>query len=157
SRTVEAHQGWIRDVVAVPDGSRVVSAGDDMVVRVWETATGRLVHTLQGHARLTPQGHVTALYAVAISPDSRYVAAGDRVGELRVWELETGKPAQVFQVPMLYTYDPRQRKRSIGGIRSLAFSPDGSQLAVGGIGQVENVDGLAGPALVEVWDWRKPA
>src|SRR5262249_10637064 len=29
-------------------------------------------------------------------------------------------------------------------------------LAVGGIGQVGNVDGLAGPAHVEGWDWRKP-
>ena len=155
-RSAEAHQGWVRDLAALPDGSRLVSAGDDMLVKVWETDTGRLIRTLEGHAKRTPQGHVTALYVVAVSPDGKYLASGDRIGEVHVWDADTGKLLQRFQVPVLYTYDPRQRKRSIGGIRSLAFSPDGKHLAVGGIGQVENVDGLSGPVHIEVWDWRQP-
>jgi len=155
-RTVAAHEGWVRNLAATPDGSRLVSVGDDMLVKVWETDSGRLAHALEGHARHTPQGHVTALYAVAVSPDGRFAASGDRIGEVRVWELDPGRLAQRFEVPVLYTYDPRQRKRSIGGIRALAFSPDGNYLAVGGIGQVGNVDGLAGPVHVEVWDWRQP-
>jgi WD40 repeat protein len=155
-RIVEAHRGWIRDLALTPDGNHLVSAGDDMLVKVWETETARLVRTLDGHEKRTPQGHVTALYAVAVSPDGKHLASGDRIGDVRVWELDTGKLVQRLQTPVLYTYDPRQRKRSIGGIRSLAFSPDSGLLAVGGIGQIENVDGLAGPAHVDVWDWRKP-
>jgi WD40 repeat protein len=155
-RSVNAHEGWVRDLAALPDGSRLVSAGDDMLVKVWQTDTGKLVRTLDGHAKKTPQGHVTALYVVAVSPDGKHVASGDRIGAVRVWETATGKLAQSFAVPTLYTYDPRQRKRSIGGIRSLAFSADGNYLAVGGIGQVGNVDGLSGPVHVEVWDWGKP-
>jgi WD40 repeat protein len=156
-RSAQAHAGWVRDLVATPDGTRLISVGDDMSVKIWETDTGRLVRTLDGHAPRTPQGHVSALYAVAVSPDARYAASGDRAGQVCVWELDTGKQIQQLAVPVLYTYDGRQRKRSIGGIRALAFSRDGSALAVGGIGQVGNVDGLAGPAHVEVWDWRKPA
>ena len=154
-RSIEAHQGWIRDVTALPDGSRLASVGDDMLVKIWDSKSGELVRSLEGHAKVTPQGHVTALYVVAVSPDGKYLASGDRIGEVRVWETETGKLAQTFQVPILYTYDQKQRKRSIGGIRSLAFSPDGKQLAVGGIGQIGNVDGLEGPAHVELWDWEK--
>jgi WD40 repeat protein len=155
-KSAEAHAGWIRDLAAFPDGSALVSVGDDMLVKFWNTTSGELLRSLDGHAKTTPQGHVTALYAVAVTPDGRYVASGDRIGEVRVWEIETGKLAQLFQVPILYTYDPKQRKRSIGGIRSLAFSNDGKQIAVGGIGQIGNVDGLAGPAHVELWDWQKP-
>lgn len=155
-RTVEAHAGWMRDLVAFPDGKRLASAGDDMLVKLWDAESGGLVRALDGHDKRTPQGHATALYALAVSPDGKFLASGDRIGAVRVWEVDTGKLAARFQVPTLYTYDPRQRKRSIGGIRSLAFSADGGVLAVGGIGQVENVDGLAGPAHVELWDWRKP-
>jgi WD40 repeat protein len=154
-RIVEAHQGWLRDLAATPDGKLVVSTGDDMLVMLWDV-NGRLVRTLEGHDKRTPQGHVTALYTVAVSPDGKHVASGDRIGTVCVWEIETGKLAQRFQVPTLYTYDPRQRKRSMGGIRALAFSGDGSLLAVGGIGQVENVDGLGGPAHLEIWDWKRP-
>jgi WD40 repeat protein len=156
-RNLEAHAGWIRDLLVTPDGTKLISCGDDMLVKVWEADSGKPIHACDGHAKRTPQGHVTALYALAVSPDGKFVASGDRIGAVNVWEVETGKQVQHFDVPILYTYDPRQRKRSLGGIRSLAFSPDGKHLAVGGMGQVENVDGLAGLVHVELWDWQKPA
>jgi hypothetical protein len=54
----------------------------------------------------------------------------------------------------MYTWDPRQRRHSIGGPRSLAFSHDGTRLAIGGMGQVGNIDHLEGKSRVEVFDWR---
>lgn len=155
-RTVPAHDGWVRDLLVTPDGGQLVSAGDDMLVKLWDTDTGRLVRTFPGHDPKTPQGHVTALYCLALTADGKTLASGDRHGTVIVRDLATGTVLQRFSVPTLYTYDVRQRKRSIGGIRALAFSPDGSVLAAGGIGQVENVDGLGGPAHVELWDWRSP-
>jgi len=53
----------------------------------------------------------------------------------------------------LETWDPVQRRHSIGGPRALAFSPDGALLAIGGMGKVGNIDHLEGKARVE--DWQK--
>ncbi len=153
-RAVEAHDGWLRDVAVFPDGKKLASVGDDMLVKIWDAGTGELLQTCDGHARRTPEGFATALYAVAISPDGKTVASGDRIGEVCLWEADTGKLAARFQAPTFYTFDPVKRSRSIGGIRSLGFSPDGSRLAVGGIGQVTNVDGFVGPCRVELWDWQ---
>ncbi len=156
-RRIDAHQGWVRQVQVTPDGARTVSVGDDMLIQVWDTDSRENVHTLAGHAKATPQGFVSALYALAISADGQWLASGDRVGEVRVWNLDQGREVARFQAPEVYTFDPRARKRSIGGIRSLAFSPDGRHLAVGGIGKVGNVDGLEGLARLELWDWQGDA
>ncbi|MGE0606627.1 MAG: WD40 repeat domain-containing protein [Pirellulales bacterium] len=155
-RQVEAHAGWIRDIKLVPGTGLLATVGDDMLVKLWDVETGAAVRTLEGHAQRTPQGFVTALYVVAPSTDGQFLATGDRIGEVRVWETFTGTLAQSFQVPLLYTYDPVQRKRSIGGIRAVAFSPDGTRVAAGGINQINNVDGLQAPLHVELWDWRQP-
>jgi WD40 repeat protein len=72
-----------------------------------------------------------------------------------VWEAASGKPAAALEAPGMYTWDPVQRRHSIGGVRTLAFSPDGRLLAAGGIGKIGNIDHLDGPSRVEVFDWAK--
>jgi WD40 repeat protein len=153
-RTVEAHAKWIRGVAATRDGKIVVSVADDIVARLWDAASGKLVHELRGHAEQTPHHYPSMLYAVAVSPDGRHVATGDKVGHVIVWDTATGKPVATVDAPEMYTWDPTARRHSIGGIRALAFAPDGSQLAVGGIGKIGNIDHLEGKPRVEVFDWR---
>ncbi len=153
-RQVDAHTKWIRDVAATVDGSVVASVADDMVCRLWDGQSGAKLHDLSGHAPQTPHHFPSMLYACAFSPDGRYVATGDKVGHVVVWEVASGRQAAALEVPAMYTWDPKQRRHSIGGIRSLAFSPDGTRLAVGGMGQVGNIDHLEGLARVEVFDWQ---
>jgi WD40 repeat protein len=116
--------------------------------------SGRLIHELRGHEELTPTHFPSMLFACAISPDGRLLATGDKVGHITVWGLETGRKQAALDAPEMYTWDPVQRHHSIGGIRSLAFSPDGTQLAVGGSGKISNIDHLDGKALVHVFDWQ---
>ncbi len=153
-RKVEAHDGWVRNLALFPDGKRLASVGDDMLVKIWDAQSGELIRTLEGHAKQTPQGFATALYAVAVSPNGAHVTSGDRIGDVRVWDAESGEIVAEFQAPTFYTYDPVKRSRSIGGIRSVCFSPDGTGIAISGIGRVTNVDGFVGPCRVEVWDWQ---
>jgi WD40 repeat protein len=153
-RSVVAHKGWVRDLAVFPNGKQLVSVGDDMLVNIWNGETGELLNTLDGHDKQTPQGYTTALYAVAIAPDGKHIASGDRTGTVCIWETSTGKLLGKLHAPTFYTYDARARVRSIGGIRSLCFSPDGLMLAIGGIGLVSNVDGFVGPCRMELWDWQ---
>ena len=152
-RSADAHSKWIRGVFASPDGKLVASVADDMVCRVWDAATGKLVRELRGHAERTPHGFGSMLYCAAFSPNGKHLATGDKLGQIKLWEVATGKPVAEMAAPVMYTWDPVQRLHSIGGIRALAFSPDGKALAAGGIGKIGNIDHLEGKPRVEVFDW----
>ena len=154
-RAVEAHAKWIRAVTVSPDGSTIASVADDMVCRLWDAETGSRRQELRGHEAITPHHYPSMLYACAFTPEGRYLATGDKVGHVVVWDVAAGQPAATLDAPGFYTWDPVQRRHSIGGIRTLAFSPDGDRLAIGGIGKIGNIDHLEGPARVEVFDWRK--
>jgi WD40 repeat protein len=156
-RSIEAHAKWIRGVAATPDGKLVASIADDMVCRLWDAESGTLRHELRGHAAETPHHFPSMLHAVAVAPDGQHVATGDKVGHVVIWDTATGQQVATLEVPEMYTWDPTARRHSIGGIRALAFSPDGARLAAGGIGKCGNIDGLTGLARVEVFDWRKGA
>lgn len=151
-RSTIAHDKWIRRVVATPDHRRVITVADDMRCRVWDVTTGDLMADFTDHAAQTPHHYPSMLYAVAVSPDGSRIATGDRVGHVAIWDTESYQKVSEVETPVMYTWDPKQRRHSIGGIRSLAFSPDGTRLAVGGIGKIGNIDHLGGPARLEVFD-----
>src|SRR5262249_35525608 len=60
------HAGWVRAVAYRPDGTQLATAGDDRVVRVWDTATGELLYPLTGHTGV--------VLAVAYRPDGTQLA-----------------------------------------------------------------------------------
>ena len=116
---------------------------------------GKLVHELRGHKEQTPNNFGSMLYALTFSHDGKLLATGDKVGHVVVWDVKTGKELGACEAPIMYTWDKVQRLHSIGGVRSLAFSPDGKQLAVGGTGKIGNIDHLEAKSRVEVFDWKR--
>ncbi len=153
-RTLDAHTKQVRQLAISTDGTTLASVGDDMACRLWNAATGVRLHELRGHEPRTPTHFGSMLYCCAFAPNGQHLATGDRVGHVIVWDVATGKQLATVEAPALYTWDAVQRIRSIGGVRALAFSPDGVHLAIGGVGQINNVDGLGGPSRVEVFDWQ---
>ena len=151
-RRIAAHDRWIRQVIASPNSSHIISVADDMQCKVWNAATGESVAAFCDHQPMTPHHFPSMLYVVAASPDGQLLATGDRVGHVAIRDAKTFEKVSELETPVMYTWDPTARRHSIGGIRSLAFSPDSAQLAIGGIGKIGNIDHLQGPARLEVFD-----
>jgi WD40 repeat protein len=90
-----------------PDGRRVVSAGNDGKIRVWEMNTSKGIFTRDGY-----EGPYLA--EAAFSPDGRYFAGLVGKGDVKVWDAITGAEVCVF---------------SDHGVQHLAFSPDSRHIA----------------------------
>ncbi|MEC9093675.1 MAG: hypothetical protein VX438_13260 [Planctomycetota bacterium] len=151
-RIEKAHDRWIRNLAITPDQKQVLSVSDDMVCKIWDAQSGELLRQLDSHVRISEQGFPNVLYAVAVSPCGKLVATVDRIAKIKIWDFETGKEIKEMEAPKCYTWDAKSRIHAIGGIRSVAFSPDSKLLAVGGIGQIGNVDHLAAAGRVELFD-----
>jgi WD40 repeat protein len=123
------HKSLIRDVTFTKDGRYLVSAGDDKVVRVWDLKTGKTVRTLRGQIGTGPEGKI---YAMALSPDERWLAVGGFMGtftgnkskedeeahKIRLYNFPTGKLVTLL-------------KRHTNVVNSLAFSPNSRYLVSG--------------------------
>jgi WD40 repeat protein len=102
-----------------PDGKWLASGTNiSNSVVLWQTATGKVVHRLDG-----PEEGI--LSAVVFSPDGKTLATADtrqfpseQEERIHLWETATGKLRGTFRAPP-------------GGVSSLAFSPNGKILAAG--------------------------
>jgi hypothetical protein len=115
------HRRAITEVVISPDGRWLVTGSDknptapwqwDAAIRVWD-----LSHLSDEPTSLP--GHKRTVEAMAISPDSRWLATAGKDSSLQVWDLQDLTSA-------IATFHDQQ-----GPIRAVAFSPDGQWLAAG--------------------------
>lgn len=96
-----------------PDGATLATASKDRKVRIWKSATGDLLRTLDEFA--------SPVQTLAFSPDGRMLATGtDSDGHLQLWTTQTW--SEVVSVD-----------HKIGdSIWSTSFSPRGDYIAAGG-------------------------
>ncbi len=117
------HTSLIRDIAFTRDGRYLVSAGEDKLIRIWDIAQAKTVRTIRGQIGDGQEGQI---YAMALSPDNRYLAVGGRThkecagrcGEIRLYDFQTGILLSLL-------------KGHKNAVLSLAFSPDGRWLASG--------------------------
>ena len=139
-----------------PDGKTIASVADDMVCRLWDA--GERQARSANCAAIRNRRRITFRRCCSPAPSRRTADSWPRPTRSATSSYgrpPRGKQAKTLEAPGMYTWDPVQRKHSIGGIRSLAFSPDGKYLAAGGISKIGNIDHLDGKARVEVFDWQK--
>ena len=109
-KELDAHRGGVMSVQLSADATKVLTAGCDNTVKLWNAQTGELQKTLEGHT-----GWVSD--AVFAEGGSLIVTTSfDQT--IRVWNVETGK--EIGQLP---THG--------GTAHALAASPDGKTVAAG--------------------------
>ena len=128
----DTHAGFAQATAWAPDGKRIATGDCRDATHIWDTAAaaglsganadvGRILICREYRQSDFFQG----VYAVAWSPDSRFVASGNHYGEVRIWDVSTGSCAFV---------DGQQHEGSI--VRAVAWSPDGKFLASAGDGGI---------------------
>ena len=136
------HMALIRALEVTPDGRRLISAGDDKTIRIWDIETGNLLRVLRGEIGADDHGKI---YALAISPDGRWLAAGGPTGAqraadhpIRLYDLQSGEIVRLLHGH----HEP---------VLALDFSPDGSMLASGSMDDTGLVfDPRSGGQLLQV-------
>ena len=95
------------DVAVTPDGSQIVTAGEDGSVHVWSMSSGEEVMVLEGHSDVVT--------GVAVTPDGTRVLSRSDDKTVRVWDLHTGEAVFVSE-------------GNEGEVCELAVTPDSSKV-----------------------------
>jgi eukaryotic-like serine/threonine-protein kinase len=78
------HKGYIHLLAISPKGTHIVTSGHgDLVLRLWDAQTGKLLYTLQGHQN--------APLSVCFLDGGRQVATSAVDRMIKVWNVETGE------------------------------------------------------------------
>jgi WD40 repeat protein len=106
------HKGQLFSLSFSPDGTRVASAGEEGVARVWNVATGAKFPECRGHT--------SKILSVAFRPDGARLVTASFDGTVRQWNPTTGA-----EVGHPFEHHP-------GEIITAVYRPDGEWIASGG-------------------------
>jgi WD40 repeat protein len=141
--TVDAHR-WVQAVVPHPNGKLWITAGLEGEIRLWNATDGKAVGEWRG-----PESE---LYSLALHPNGQHLLSGDLMGRVQIWNLASGKIERTLEAKPLHT-----RKEDfladVGGVRSIAVSPDGALIAVGGMTDAESNTFCPGKPAVLVFEF----
>lgn len=147
-RTIRAHQFWSWQIDVSRDETLVASVTGQYLAGGYkyepgaEREPGVKVYDLKSGELRWSFSHAPPVLSVAFSPDGRHLAAANMMGEIRIWNLESGKQVASWTTPDFTSWGIIKSHHYVGGIFSLRFSPDSSALLAAGMGPMN--DPMAG-------------
>ena len=159
-RRIKAHKFWSWQSKVSPDLTMVSSVTGQYLVggykyepssetepsiKVFNASSGKIIHEFS---------HVPPVQSLAFSNDSRYLAAGNLMGEVRVWDLSSGKMNTSWSTPSFTGWGIIKGHYYTGGIFSMEFSPDDSSIYLAGMGSTRDPAAGNGKQLWEEFLWK---
>ncbi len=159
-RDVKAHDFWSWQMKVSADGTKLASATGrytcggykyepapevEPSVRIYDTATGEA---------LAKFPHVPPVQSLAFSPDNRYVAAGNLMGEVRVWDLAKHEQVANWTTSSFTGWGIIKGHYYTGGIFDMRFSENTNEMVVCGMGSTRDPAAGNGKQLWQRFDWR---
>ncbi|MCL6590464.1 MAG: protein kinase [Firmicutes bacterium] len=87
-QSFDGHSAPVNSVCFSPDGTKVLSAGSDKTLRLWEVKNGGLLKILKGHTH--------AVNSACFSPDGSCILSGSGDNTMIIWEAESGKKIKIM-------------------------------------------------------------
>ena len=160
TRSLDLHRFWSWDMAVSPDESLVASVTGQYLAGGYKYEPAperepsvRVVAADSGEILLSLP-HVPSVQAVAFSNDSQFVAAGNLMGEVRIWNARTGEQVASWTTPDFTSWGIIKSHCYLGGIFALRFTPDDSGLLMCGMGPMHDPMAGNGRQLWQRWDWR---
>ena len=161
-------------IMMVKGGSRVADNWQ-AAVKVLDAETGKAVASLklsapEEDAVLAATERIShfEVTALAFSPDGNLLAVGTSIGQIRLFQPQTGELVRLLDDEKAKLADKetperwKSLKRALGSVASLAFSPDGRLLASCGGSFADFSEGFSGimrlgvrstgPGRLKLWD-----
>jgi WD40 repeat protein len=160
-RKQKVHDFWSWDMTVSPDQKLIASVTGQYLagsykyepaperepsLRLIAADSGEVLHSLP---------HVPSVQSVCFSHDGRLVAAGNLMGEVRIWDCQTAHLISSFTTPDFTSWGIIKSHCYLGGIFALRFTPDDQALLLCGMGKMNDPMAGNGRQLWQKWSWKE--